>query len=30
MQYISNWNIWLDINILFKTIPAVIKKDGAY
>ncbi|MDI6603799.1 MAG: sugar transferase [Thermoanaerobacteraceae bacterium] len=30
MQYISSWNIWLDINILFKTIPAVLKKDGAY
>ncbi|WP_190317059.1 sugar transferase [Thermoanaerobacterium thermosaccharolyticum] len=30
MQYISNWNIWLDLNILFKTIPAVLKKDGAY
>lgn len=30
MQYILNWNIWLDINILFKTIPAVLKKDGAY
>jgi exopolysaccharide biosynthesis polyprenyl glycosylphosphotransferase len=26
MQYISNWNIWLDLNILFKTIPAVLKK----
>ncbi|MDI6602221.1 sugar transferase [Calorimonas adulescens] len=30
MQYIMNWSIWLDINILFKTIPAVLKKDGAY
>lgn len=30
MQYISNWNLWLDINILFKTIPAVLKRDGAY
>lgn len=30
MQYIMNWNLWLDINILFKTIPAVLKKDGAY
>jgi Bacterial sugar transferase. len=26
MQYIMNWSIWLDINILFKTIPAVLKK----
>ncbi|MGF7399133.1 sugar transferase [Thermoanaerobacterium thermosaccharolyticum] len=30
MHYIMNWNLWLDINILFKTIPAVLKKDGAY
>jgi exopolysaccharide biosynthesis polyprenyl glycosylphosphotransferase len=30
MQYIMNWNLWLDINILLKTIPAVLKKDGAY
>lgn len=30
MQYIMNWNLWLDLNILFKTIPAVLKKDGAY
>ncbi|MGB9680490.1 MAG: sugar transferase [Thermoanaerobacteraceae bacterium] len=30
MYYIMNWNLWLDVNILFKTIPAVLKKDGAY
>ncbi len=30
MQYISSWSIWLDIKILFKTIPAVAKGDGAY
>ncbi len=30
MQYIMNWSIWLDINILFKTIPAVLKRNGAY
>jgi exopolysaccharide biosynthesis polyprenyl glycosylphosphotransferase len=30
MQYIKNWNIWLDLHIILKTIPAVLKKDGAY
>ncbi|HHY80982.1 MAG TPA: sugar transferase [Thermoanaerobacter sp.] len=30
MYYIMNWSLWLDINILFKTIPAVIKRSGAY
>jgi exopolysaccharide biosynthesis polyprenyl glycosylphosphotransferase len=30
MQYIMNWSLWLDINIIFKTIPAVLKRDGAY
>ena len=30
MSYISNWSVFLDINILLKTIPAVMKGDGAY
>jgi lipopolysaccharide/colanic/teichoic acid biosynthesis glycosyltransferase len=30
MQYISNWSVWLDIKILLRTIPAVMKGDGAY
>ena len=30
MQYIRNWSIWLDIQILIQTIPAVIKGRGAY
>jgi len=30
MEYIDNWSVWLDIKILFKTIPAVMKGDGAY
>jgi lipopolysaccharide/colanic/teichoic acid biosynthesis glycosyltransferase len=30
MQYIDNWSIWLDIKILFGTVPAVLKGDGAY
>jgi len=28
--YIQNWSLWQDIAILFKTIPAVMSKDGAY
>jgi lipopolysaccharide/colanic/teichoic acid biosynthesis glycosyltransferase len=30
MRYIRNWTIWLDIQILIQTIPAVIKSRGAY
>lgn len=30
MYYIRNWTIWLDIQILFQTIPAVIRAKGAY
>jgi exopolysaccharide biosynthesis polyprenyl glycosylphosphotransferase len=29
LEYISNWSFWLDIQILFKTIPAVLKSKGA-
>jgi len=28
--YINNWSFWLDLNILFQTIPVVIKGKGAY
>jgi exopolysaccharide biosynthesis polyprenyl glycosylphosphotransferase len=28
--YLENWSIWLDISILLKTIPAVIRARGAY
>lgn len=29
-QYIEQWSIWLDISILFRTIPAVLRRTGAY
>ncbi|MBU1660657.1 MAG: sugar transferase [Chloroflexi bacterium] len=30
MNYIRNWTIWVDFQLLFRTIPAVIKSEGAY
>ncbi len=30
MYYIRNWSIWLDLQILFQTIPVVLKRKGAY
>jgi exopolysaccharide biosynthesis polyprenyl glycosylphosphotransferase len=30
MYYIRNWSIWLDLQLLFQTIPAVIQRRGAY
>ena len=29
LEYITNWNFWLDVQILFKTISAVLKSRGA-
>jgi len=28
--YVRNWNLWLDIVILFRTVRIVIKREGAY
>ena len=28
--YVRNWNLWLDIVILFKTVRIVFKREGAY
>ncbi len=30
MRYIDQWSFWLDLKILLKTIPAVLRKHGAY
>lgn len=30
MNYIRNWSIWSDFHILLRTIPAVLKSQGAY
>jgi exopolysaccharide biosynthesis polyprenyl glycosylphosphotransferase len=30
MYYIRNWTIWLDLQLLLQTLPAVINKRGAY
>jgi exopolysaccharide biosynthesis polyprenyl glycosylphosphotransferase len=30
MYYIRNWSIWQDLQLLFQTIPVVIKGKGAY
>ena len=27
LEYIDNWSLYLDIKILFKTLPSLFKKD---
>lgn len=30
IYYIENWSLWLDVEILMRTIPRVLLRDGAY
>jgi lipopolysaccharide/colanic/teichoic acid biosynthesis glycosyltransferase len=30
MYYIRNWSLWLDLQLLMRTLPVVIKGKGAY
>lgn len=30
LYYVDNWSLFIDISILIRTIPAVLKSDGAY
>jgi lipopolysaccharide/colanic/teichoic acid biosynthesis glycosyltransferase len=30
MHYIRNWTIWLDVQLLLRTIPVVLRGEGAY
>ena len=29
-QYIEQWSFWLDISILLRTVPSVLRRRGAY
>ncbi|MBN1336902.1 MAG: sugar transferase [Deltaproteobacteria bacterium] len=29
IQYVQTWSVWLDLLILFKTLPAVVRGEGA-
>ena len=30
LKYIEEWSLWTDLKVLFRTIPAVLRGDGAY
>jgi len=27
---VRNWNLWIDLDILVKTVGVVLKREGAY
>ncbi len=30
LYYVNNWSLWFDLSILARTVPAVVKSDGAF
>jgi lipopolysaccharide/colanic/teichoic acid biosynthesis glycosyltransferase len=30
VHYINNWSLWMDLNILLKTLPVIFQGTGGY